>query len=118
MPPNRSGVPSWARPHQVEEQTSEAVSTDPEGWPPRGTPTGIMLPTSEFLARSRLTSNLWLSGPTRPPPPQTRPGKESAQSRALRAKHSHRGTPRTPRGQSMPQGNPCQWVPRGTGFPH
>lgn len=73
------------------------------------------------------------------PPPQTRPGKESLQSRALGTRHRHRpkgtpgalgtghrrrprGTPRAPRGHSMPQASPSQWashkcVPRGTGSP-
>lgn len=96
MPPSNSGAPSWAGPHQVEEQASGGVSTDPQGWPSRGTPIGITPPTSEFLARSRLTSNLWLSGPA------CRPRRLALARNLCRAGPLEPGTDTGPRGPPGP----------------
>lgn len=102
VPPSNSGAPSWAGPHQVEEQAPGGVSTDPPGWPSRGTPIGITPPTSEFLARSQLTSNLWLSGPA------CRPRRLALARNLCRAGPLEPGTDTGPRGPpGLPEATAC-----------
>ena len=103
----------------------------PSGVAIQGHPIGITPPTSEFLARSRLTSNLWLSSPACRPrrlalarnlcrAGPLEPGTDTGPRGPPRPLEP--GTPRAPRGHSMPQASPSQWashkcVPRGTGSP-